>query len=201
MYKNNALSDNAAIDCAKLLQTAGTVLLVPPETVYGLVARWDDKNATEEIYRLKGREKNKPLALFVRSADDIVKAGGVVDSRAEKLINSFMPGPLTLILPGKNNGPSVGIRMPDHYFIQQLLQLIDFPLASTSANASGQPNALTAAEALAMLDGEPAACIDAGPLPPDAAASTIVDLRSAERCTILRPGPIPEEAIMTALAE
>ena len=89
MYKNNALSDNAAIDCAKLLQTAGTVLLVPTETVYGLVARWDDKNATEEIYRLKGREKNKPLALFVRSADDIVKAGGVVDSRAEKLINSL----------------------------------------------------------------------------------------------------------------
>ena len=198
MYKTSAFDPAAAANCAAILQTPGSVALVPTETVYGLVSRFDDSAAVAEIYKLKERDQGKPLALFVRNTDDIIMAGGIVDERSRKLITAFMPGPLTLILPGRS-GVSVGVRMPAHPFIEELLKLLPFPLASTSANASGQPNALSCSEALAMLNGSPAAVIDAGPLPPDALASTIVDLRSPETFTILRPGPVSTEAVSAVL--
>ena len=200
MYKATDNIPEAAKMCAGILQKKGSVILVPTETVYGLAANFDDRTAIEEIYRLKGRDRDKPLALFVRKTSDIVMAGGILDKRGEALISRFMPGPLTLILPGRN-GSSVGIRMPSHPFIMDLLKHLPFPLVNTSANASGYPNALSCTEALAMLNGEPAAAIDGGALPPTALASTIVDLRHPDTFSILRKGPISEADISEVLGK
>ena len=91
-----------------------------------------------------------------------------------------MPGPLTLIV-NKNDGSTVGFRIPDHPQLLALLRELDEPLFQTSANRSGFPNALSCQEAEAMLCGSPDAVVDGGNISPDALASTIVD------CT----GPMP----------
>ncbi len=188
----------AVAESLKILRTPGAVLLTPTETVYGLVCRFDDADAVAEIYRLKGRDRGKPLTVFLRTPEDVSAVGGVADRRARRLMEQFMPGPLTLILPGAEGGPAAGVRMPDHPFIREVLQKLPWPLASTSANASGAPDARSCGEALKMLCGAPAAAIDGGILPEDAAASTIVDLRGAET-KILRHGPIADAAIFAAL--
>ena len=188
----------AVAESLRILREPGAVLLTPTETVYGLVCRFDDADAVEEIYRLKGRDRGKPLTVFLRSGEDVSAVGGIADRRARRLMERFMPGPLTLILPGAAGAPAAGVRMPDHPFMRELLRRLPWPLASTSANASGMPDARSCGEALKMLRGAPAAAIDGGSLPADAAASTIVDLRGAET-KILRRGPIADAAIFAAL--
>lgn len=198
MLELSVNAPEAVAESVRILRQPGAVLLVPTETVYGLVCRFDDAEAAAEIYRLKGRDRGKPLTLFIRGINDIAAAGGVPDDRARRLMAKFMPGPITLILPGADGGPAAGVRMPDHPFMLKLLKELPWPLASTSANASGAPDARSCGEALAMLNGSPAAAVDAGPLPEGAAASTIVDLRGAET-GIIRHGPITDEAVFAAL--
>ena len=178
----------AAELCAASLQQPQAVLLVPTETVYGLVCRHDDRPAVERIYDLKARSENKPLALFVASPQQLIDMGIQLPQSALKLAAAFCPGPVTLIVMGPD-GKTVGFRIPDHPLILQLLKKVGFPLASTSANRSGRPNAMTVAQALAELDGQPDITVDSGPLPPDAQASTVIDL-SQGGWKILREGPV-----------
>ncbi|MDD3118472.1 MAG: Sua5/YciO/YrdC/YwlC family protein, partial [Victivallales bacterium] len=95
---------------------------------------------------------------------------------------------------------TVGFRIPDHPLILRLLRQLDFPLASTSANRSGRPNAQTVTQALAELSGTPDAVVDAGPLPAAARASTVIDL-SGKSWRILREGPISAAAVKCLLDE
>ena len=178
--------DAAVAEAAAVLRRPGTVVLVPTETVYGLVCRASDEAARKRIYELKHREASKPLALF--TADwrklDGVRLEGLPAALAEK----YCPGPITIIAPGVDGG-TVGFRIPDHPFILKLLRELDFPLASTSANLSGQPNVLTVAEALAQLRGEPDLAIDGGAIAPGALASTVVDATGTTP-RILRQGAL-----------
>jgi L-threonylcarbamoyladenylate synthase len=173
------------------------VLAVPTETVYGLVCRWNDPFGIERIYRLKERDRGKPLAMF---ADGIamLEANGVVLSRdAMLLTQKFCPGPITIIVPDAH-GAKTGYRIPDHAFILALLKRLGTPLASTSANLSGQPNALNILEAVRDLSGEPDIMVDGGVIPDGRQASTVVDLSGGE-CRIIRNGPISELAIRETL--
>ncbi len=183
--------------CLEVLNRPGGVLLVPTETVYGLVCRWDDKVAIERIYTLKGREKAKPLALFADSLSTLKKNDIYLNQTAEKLALALCPGALTVIVPTLT-GDTIGFRIPGHPFILELLQKLACPLASTSANRSGKANALDVNAALAMLDGAPDLVIDGGAIPAGRQASTVV-LALDDELKILRQGPISKTQLCSAV--
>lgn len=183
---------------AEILNTPGSVILVPTETVYGLVCDWEDTVARQRIYELKGRSENKPLAMFAESAAMAEKFGVKLNSQANTLLEKFAPGPITVIAPAEGLYPTVGVRIPDHEFVLSLLKKRQRPLASTSANASGMPNVLTVSEAVDQLHGTVDLCVDAGALSDDAAASTVVSVCQKDY-QILRSGPVSAEAIAEAL--
>lgn len=182
-----AVDDPAAVPAAlETLRQPGAVLLVPTETVYGLIARADDAAAVEKIYRLKRRDARKPLTLFADGWRNV--PGAVFSEAAKRLAERYCPGAITLIVAGRDGG-TVGFRMPDHPFILSLLKRCGCALASTSANLSGAPNVRSVEEALAQLEGGPDLAIDGGELPPGALASTIVDT-TVEPPRILRQGAL-----------
>ena len=186
-YLDPALSlADAARKAAEILRRPGAVLLVPTETVYGLVCRADDRRAVDRIYAMKHREPAKPLALFTADAETL--PGIRLTPLARRLAQQFCPGAITIIVDG-DSGKTVGFRTPDHPFILALLSLLDFPLASTSANRSGMPNVLTPQEALEELAELPDAVVQGGTLPENALASTVVDARG-EKAVILRQGAL-----------
>ena len=100
----------------------------------------------------------------------------------------------------RSSGSTFGFRIPDHPFILKLLKTYGKPLASTSANLSGVPAALSVADALKTIDGTPEVVVDAGVLPSDSKASTVILVNADSTWKILRPGPVTEEALKKALA-
>lgn len=183
--------------CARQLMMPGAVLAVPTETVYGLVCRWDDPAGIERIYRLKERDRGKPLAMFADSIAMLEAHGVILSWNALLLTDKFCPGPITIIVQDAHSAKT-GYRIPDHPFILALLKCLGVPLASTSANLSGLPNALNIDDAVRDLNGEPDMIVDAGPIPGDCQASTVVDMSGAGY-RILRAGPVSETEIRQEL--
>ena len=185
---------DAAIDeAAAILHRPGQVLLVPTETVYGLVCAWDDPAARARIYELKHRAENKPFAAFIPDLDSLPQEAVLPDAAA-CLARKFCPGPITLVVPQRDGG-TFGFRIPDHPFIRELLKEYDGALASTSANYSGQEPARNVEYALNSIDGEVDLAVDGGALPPDSPASTVVQVLADSSWNILRRGPISEKQI------
>lgn len=179
--------DAAVSAAAEVLRRPGAVVLVPTETVYGLVCRADDEGARRRIYELKDRDYSKPFALFAADWRSLAPLA-VLDGLPSRLAERYCPGPITVIAPGRGGG-TVGFRVPDHPFVAGLLAKLDFPLASTSANLSGRPNVRSVAAALAELDGEPDLAIDGGEISGEALASTVVDA-TGELPRIIRQGAL-----------
>ncbi len=173
---------------AETLKQPGSVVLLPTETVYGLVCRAEDRAAVNRIYALKDRDSTKPLAWFIADWRKLGHFGVRLEGLPTELAEKYCPGPITIIAPCMGGG-TIGFRIPDHPFVLALLQQLDFPLASTSANLSGHPNAMTVAAALAELAGEVPLAIDAGAIQPGALASTVVDATGSVP-RVLRRGPI-----------
>jgi L-threonylcarbamoyladenylate synthase len=191
-------SANAVGEAAAVLRKGG-VIVVPTETVYGLVALWRDAAARERIYRLKRRPAVKRLQMLAASVAMAVRGGMLQDVRLEQLAKAFWPGALTVVAAAQS-GDSIGLRIPAHDFVLALLRELDEPLAATSANLSGEPAAVTAAEAIVHLDGEPDLVVDGGTVTcTDGNASTVVSLLEEEPA-ILREGPISLPQIRLALA-
>lgn len=188
----------AAIAASVALQKPRAVILIPTETVYGLACRWDDTAARERIYRMKMRDERKPLAMFAANLDALRQAGVILTGTPELLAAHFCPGPITIIAPNRDSS-TTGFRIPDYPLVQALMTALKFPLATTSANLSGQPNALSPTQALAELTEEPDLVIDAGMLARDAQPSTVVDATTLKP-RILREGPISQQMIEDALA-
>ncbi len=186
----SAASDLAAVaeKAVEALRRPGAVVLLPTETVYGLVCRAGDRAAVERIYELKDRDCSKQLAWFIFDWRTLGEYGVRLEGLPEELAGKYCPGPITIVAP-KEDGSTVGFRIPDHPLVLEILRRIDCPLASTSANLSGRPNALTVPAALAELTGEVALAIDAGPIPAGAQPSTVV-LATGKEPKVLRPGPI-----------
>ncbi|GAB3204000.1 L-threonylcarbamoyladenylate synthase [Pontibacter aydingkolensis] len=120
----------------------GRLVAIPTETVYGLAANALDESAVEQIFTTKGRPHYNPLIIHIGSKNDLNKYVTAVPEMAQRLIEAFWPGPLTLLLPKKEivpdlitaSLPRVAVRMPNHPLTLKLLQLLDFPLAAPSAN-------------------------------------------------------------------
>ncbi|MBX3046923.1 MAG: threonylcarbamoyl-AMP synthase [Anaerolineales bacterium] len=196
-----ASAPDAIARAVDLLQRGGIVAM-PTDTVYGIGALLTDAAAIERLYAVKGREHTKSIAVLLAGADDLPLVAQNASPAALRLAQHFWPGALTLVVPRLPSLPSalsqtntVGVRVPNHPLALQLLTASG-PLAVTSANRSGQPDALTAQDVLAQLDGRIDLVLDGGSTP-GAVPSTVVDtIASPPR--ILRPGPIRAADILAA---
>lgn len=121
----------------------GCIVALPTETVYGLAVKYDDIGAIKKLVDLKERGTS-PFTLMIYDKNDICKYC-IVNSTAQKIINSLFPGPLTIVLPKNrdfnnnyfNNMDTIGIRIPDYKFMLELLKETG-PLIVTSANLKGE---------------------------------------------------------------
>lgn len=176
---------------------SGGVLAYPTETVYGLGCLLEDR-PLRQLAAAKGRSDDKPFLVLVGTKDDL--QGVSWPESARRLASHFWPGPLTLALPAVEGvfhprvvgpGGTVAVRCTSHPGVRQLLLALRAPLTSTSANAPGEPSALTAAEAAAVLQhagAVDALILDGGTLDPSK-PSTLVDC-SVEPPRLIREGVI-----------
>lgn len=181
---------------------SGHIVALPTETVYGLAARALDADAVHRIFLRKGRPADNPVIVHVASMQ---QAQGIaeVSSVAERLMQAFWPGPLTVVLPAKPSVPdvvtaglsTVAVRQPSHPVFQEVLLLVGEPLAAPSANPSGQPSPTCAEHVLADYAGE-VPVVDGGPCVVGV-ESTVVQPFD-DRIVLLRPGSITRQHIAAA---
>ena len=186
-------------EAAEFIKNGGTVAF-PTETVYGLGADALNAKAVEKIFKAKGRPQDNPLIIHV-SSKNIEAYVKEIPEVANKLIEKFWPGPLTIILRKKDiipdvtsaNLDSIGIRMPDNEIARKLIELSNTTIAAPSANISGRPSPTDFQRCIEDLDGK-VDCILGGAQSDIGVESTIVD------CTVvppmvLRPGGITLEML------
>lgn len=193
-----------AIAAAVAAVKEGGLVVLPTDTVYGIGADAFDNAAVAALLAAKGRGRDMPVPVLVGSWHTIEGLVYTVPHTARELIRAFWPGALSLVvrqapsLPwdlGDANG-TVMLRMPLHPVAIELLQEVG-PMAVSSANISGRPAAVSAADAQEQLGDLVDVYLEAGPSAQQA-ASTIVDLSGAHP-RILRTGPISAEAVAEVL--
>jgi L-threonylcarbamoyladenylate synthase len=191
-----------ALSAAGQVIRAGGLIAYPTDTVYGLAADFRNADAIENIYAAKDRDSRKPVAILVGSSDQLELVMQELTPGAARLAARFWPGALTLIVPRRSDLPenlspymTIGVRMPNHPWALQLLRELG-PLATTSANLSGQPDAVTAQDVLRYLDGRVDLVLDGGRCP-GGVPSTVVDCTSTEP-RILREGALTAKQILLA---
>jgi L-threonylcarbamoyladenylate synthase len=196
-------SDPAAIAQAAQALRAGELVGLPTETVYGLAADADNEAAVAQIYAAKGRPSDHPLIVHVASSAQVARYAAQVPDFAQRLIDAFWPGPLTLILPRRpgvataaaGGQDSIGLRCPSHPVAQALLRACGLGLAAPSANRFGRVSPTTAAHVQAEL-GSALRVLDGGPCPVGI-ESTLVDCTRGAP-VVLRPGQITREQLQAA---
>lgn len=175
---------------ANILTRAGLVI-IPTETVYGIVANSQNRQAIKRLYKIKERPEDKPFSIIIERKERIEEFAKDIPILAYKLIDTFWPGPLTLVL--SSNSGSMGMRMPDNSFALKLIAEVKFPLACPSANITAKNPPRDLRDALVDLDGQVELAIDAG-LCRIGIESTVVDL-TQKPFSILREGALKPEEI------
>lgn len=182
------------IEAAVEAVRAGQVVGLPTDTVYGVGVDPLNEDAVARLFELKGRPELKPVGLLAASAEQASLIGEIGDAAAE-LAAEYWPGALTLVVRpkviladwvGDSQRRTVGIRVPDHPVARELLSATG-PLSVTSANRSGEREALSDEEARAIFGDEVAVYL--GGRSPGGQASTVVDVTEGHM-VILREGPI-----------
>lgn len=182
----------------------GEVVVLPTDTVYGVGADAFNPDAVAAVLAAKGRDRHMPPPVLVPHARTVDGLAIDVPPYARDLMERFWPGPLTLVLLaqpslmwdlGETNG-TVALRIPQDETAIALLTEVG-PMAVTSANLTGEPAAMTAEEAEAMLGDAVGVYLDGGPCE-DGEASTILDC-TQERPRVLRDGAIDEDALREVL--
>ena len=192
----------AAVAQAAQVIIEGGLVGLPTDTVYGLAADATSDVAVAGVFRAKGRPLDKPLIAFV-ATQAMAEACADFAPPARALAEKFWPGPLTLVLPRAAASPlsplvhqgaaGVSLRIPGNEIARAVVEAAGRPLTAPSANPSGAPSPLTAAEVVAGLGPHVAFVIDGGPAD-GSLASTLLDLTGAIT-RLLRPGVVTAEAI------
>lgn len=125
---------------------SGGVVIMPTDTVYGIMADALNEVAVRKIYEIKGRDYNKPLIVLVNSYKMLNKYTENITKLENKLIKEFFPGPLTIILKKNENinelitagGDTVGVRIPNNKELLEIISKLDRPIVSSSANVSDE---------------------------------------------------------------
>ena len=176
------------------------VVAFPTETVMGLAVVYNDFEAYNLLNEVKRRPEDKPYTLMCGDVSDLDKYAYIND-RVRKVVNAFMPGSITILVPGKEDLPTwvthglptVGLRIPTNKEALAVLKEVKLPLLVPSANRSGEKPCLNSDEVKSVFGNEIAYVVD-GAAKLDK-PSTIVDLTGSEP-KILRPGPIELEDIL-----
>lgn len=177
----------------------GEVVAFPTETVYGLGADANNRDAVAKVFRLKGRPADNPLIVHIAEFDQLYDFASEVPEAARKLAEAFWPGPLTMVFPKKpevldiitGGLPTVAIRMPDHPVALDLIRKAG-PLVAPSANKSGRPSP-TKADHVKADFGDKVYVLDGGACKLGL-ESTVIRVDHNE-ITVLRPGHIEERQI------
>lgn len=193
------LQPSAIQQAARILREGGTVAF-PTETVYGLGANALDPAAVAKIFSAKGRPSWDPLIVHV-SDREMLDRVAVITPRAEKLMQTFWPGPLTLLLERTKavpdavtaGRPLVGVRMPSHPVALALISAAGVPIAAPSANRFGRTSPTTADHVFEDLEGRIDAILDGGPTAVGV-ESTVLD-PNQQPMLIYRPGAITPEML------
>ncbi|WP_400244038.1 L-threonylcarbamoyladenylate synthase [Niallia sp. JL1B1071] len=184
------------------------VVAFPTETVYGLGGNAKEDSAIAKIFAAKGRPSDNPLIIHIAKRAQLDELVEKVPATAEKLMDAFWPGPLTIIFEKKQGMLSevataglstVGIRMPDHPVALRIIEESGLPIAAPSANRSGKPSPTKASHVKEDLDSFIAGIVDGGPTGVGV-ESTVVDC-TEETVVILRPGGITKEQLESVVGE
>lgn len=177
------------------------VVALPTETVYGLAGNARSDEAIARIFEAKGRPSDNPLIVHISDRKQLKGLVSSISPNAEKLMDAFWPGPLTIVLPkgeevsGKVTAglSTVAVRMPDHVVALAVIEASGVPLAAPSANLSGKPSPTTADHVYEDLKGRIPGIVDGGSTGVGV-ESTVVEC-TEDSVIILRPGGITLEEL------
>ena len=205
MYKlfdwKNEIKENELNEVIDILNENG-IIIFPTETVYGIGGNATSGEVVEKVYLAKHRPRAKAVNILVKNRNEIEKYAQITSDVERKIIDAFMPGPITIILK-KNDGfgegftqedNTIGVRIPDNKIINTILDRIDFPLIAPSANISDKPSGINVNQIADDFKDSVDAIIDGG----DAKlglSSTIVKVEN-EEIEILREGKVTKEEIL-----
>jgi L-threonylcarbamoyladenylate synthase len=174
----------------------GDVIVFPTETLYGLGADALNHQAVEKIFQLKGRDARNPIPVLVAGPEMLRNLVAEIPPLAQRLMDRFWPGPLTLVLPGQQDLPKpllnasggIAVRISSQSIATQLVQALGRPLTATSANPSGKEPARTLQEAKSYFSGKVKVFLDGGRLN-SKSGSSIVEV-VGDDIRIIREGDI-----------
>ncbi len=195
------------LDHAALVLRDGGLVAFPTETVYGLGANALDQTAIEGIYRAKGRPSDNPLIVHIAETSALKELTSDIPAIAPRLMETYWPGPLTLLMPKSERIPAivtaglgtVGIRMPANPIALELIRKSGVPVAAPSANSSGRPSPTLAKHVIEDLSGKVDVIIDGGHTKVGV-ESTVLDI-TVDPPMILRPGGITFEKLAQILGQ
>ena len=192
--------DASALDEAVAVLGSGGTVVLPTDTVYGLAALPSLDGATRALFELKEGNYDHPLAVLVADIDQALELVAFDEPAVGRWMAELWPGPLTIVLRRSavasglalgGGTETIGVRCPDHPFVRARAAEVG-PIATTSANRSGEPTPVDAAAAAASLVGSADLVVDGGPA--GTVASTVVDA-SGEGWSILREGAITADQL------
>jgi L-threonylcarbamoyladenylate synthase len=193
------------IDHAVEILAHGGLVIFPTDTVYGVGASLDQNLAVARLFTVKRRPLSKAIPILLSRPSALQDVAGDLSDSVWLLAARFWPGPLTMVVPASAHLPpiltagqsTVAVRVPDHPVVRALIEGLGSPLAATSANISGQPSPITAADAMTGLGGQVDFILDGGSCQ-GGMPSTVVDL-TVDPPRILRSGPILIDQIRLAV--
>ncbi len=204
---DNKAPNKEIIEQAATILKNGGLVAFPTETVYGLGANGLDAAACKKIYEAKGRPSDNPLILHIAQKQALYEIVKCVPEKAEKLIDAFWPGPLTMIFEKKDCVPNeitgghstVAVRFPSHVVAQEIIKASALPIAAPSANSSGKPSPTKASHVIFDLEHKIDMIVDGGSAEVGL-ESTIVDV-SGKIPMLLRPGAVTKEMIEEVIGQ
>ena len=194
-WKNNV--DESELNKIKEILDNDGVIIFPTDTVYGIACNCFSEKAIKKIFDIKKRPENKPINVLSNNLDKIKLVSKNISEKEKFLIDKYMPGALTIILD-KNEKVSdiltagldtIGVRIPKNNISLRILENVSYPLATTSANISGDSAGIKISDFLKEFDGVVDAIIDGGETDLKV-ASTIVRVESDNKLKIIREGTL-----------
>jgi L-threonylcarbamoyladenylate synthase len=202
--KNGALENLPAV--VEALKRGG-VIVFPTETLYGLGADALNDAAVDKVFQLKGRDRRNPIPVLVADQEMLHSLVAKVPKTAQKLIDRYWPGPLTLVLPGRKDIPKalcnhtggVGVRISSQPIAALIVKALGRPLTATSANPSGGEAARTLQQAKTYFAGRVELFLEGGTLT-SRSGSTVVE-PTEDSIRIIREGEIGASELQRFLGE
>lgn len=195
MLKMDGSLDEVFARCSDVLRNTG-VIAYPTDTFYGLGANPADPEAVRKVFAIKGRKTGQPILLLIHDRSEVAAWASSVTLSAERLMDRFWPGPLTLVFPAAahvlpeltGGSGTIGLRVPGNELTRALLRRLGTALTGTSANRSGGRDPRTAEEVMREVGDRVDLVLDGGTAAGDR-PSTIVDV-TVEPPHIIRQGII-----------